>query len=153
MNWDVVCGGSVVACLEANGFNDEPEPVPGTAFLGCEPSANLLPELGAGFDDGERACFVFDHIVAGAEPILLSIDGWAGVAAGGWIGLPLSRGTLDEFAFGFFGGLAGAFFKANGFRLLHVHPSARDNSSVCRATTSASNDEATPFTARLLSAK
>ena len=68
------------------------EPVGGVGFFGCAPNVSLL--LGAGFGAGEKTCFVFDHMLAGAEPILLNIEGSAGAADDGWIGLPLSCGTL-----------------------------------------------------------
>jgi hypothetical protein len=110
----------------------------------------LLFVLDAGFDDGENACFVFDHIVEGAEPTLLNIDGCAGAADGGWIGLPLSCGTLDELELGFLGGLATSFFDANGFKLLHDHPSARASGIAPRAIAMASDNETTRFTVRLL---
>jgi hypothetical protein len=125
MNSDVVCGGSVAAGFGANGFQDEP-PLGVTGFLATLPR-NGLP-LSTGFGAGVKTCFVFDHIVAGAEPILLSIEGWAGGGEGGRIGLPLSCGTVVpklELEFGFFGGGGGSCFAANGFKLLHVHPSPR----------------------------
>jgi len=100
MNSEVVCGGSAAGVFEANGFHDVPEPVAAIDFFGCAPKFILL--LGAGFGDGAKTCFVFDHMLPGAEPILLSIEGSAGAADGGWIGRPLSCGTLDELAFGFF---------------------------------------------------
>jgi hypothetical protein len=83
MNSDVVCGGSVAVVFDVNGFHDDPLPVVVAVFLGWAPSPSLLFVLGAGFDDGENTCFVFDHIAEGAEPTLLNIDGCAGAADGG----------------------------------------------------------------------
>jgi hypothetical protein len=104
MNSDVVCGGSAAAGFEANGFQEEP-------LLGVAGLFTLLPKKGlllsTGFGAGVKTCFVFDHIAPGAEPILLSIEGWAGGSEGGRIGLPLSCGTLVpklELEFGFLGG-------------------------------------------------
>jgi hypothetical protein len=121
MNSEVVCGGSAAGAFEANGFHDVLELAGGFGFFGCDPKVSVL--LGSGFGAGVKTCFVFDHMLAGAEPILLNIDGSGGAADGGWIGLPLSCGTLDELAFGFFGGLDGAFL-ANGLRLLKDQLSA-----------------------------
>jgi hypothetical protein len=122
MNSEVVCGGSAAGVFDANGFHDVLEPVGGVGFFGCAPKVSLL--LGTGFGVGVKTCFVFDHMLAGAEPILLNIDGSAGAADGGWIGLPLSCGTLDELALGFFCWVGASFFAANGLRLLKDQPSA-----------------------------
>jgi hypothetical protein len=72
MNSDVVCGGSAAAGFEAKGFQDEPL-LAGAGLLTPLPR-NGLP-VSSGFGAGVKTCFVLDHIVAGAEPILLSIEG------------------------------------------------------------------------------
>jgi hypothetical protein len=148
MNSEVVCGGSAAGVFGANGFHDVLEPVAAVGFFGCAPKVILL--LGTGFGAGLKTCFVFDHMLAGAEPILLNIEGSAGAADGGWIGLPLSCGTLDELEFGFFCWLGASFFAANGFRLLQDQPSARAVRTAASVTAKASTSEAAPFTARLL---
>jgi hypothetical protein len=82
MNSDAVWGGSAGAGFAANGFHDDPLVLVVLAgFFVWLPKKDWL--LAAGFDEGVKTCFVFDHMLDGAEPILLSIDGCAGGGAGG----------------------------------------------------------------------
>jgi hypothetical protein len=122
MNSDVVRGWAAVGWgFDANGFHDEPLVELGGVLFNVPVNGLLFV---AGLGAGVKTCFVFDHMVDGAEAILLIIDGCGGAA--GRIGLPLSCGTLLPklgLALDFFGGGAGgSFFDANGF---HDQPSPR----------------------------
>ena len=127
MNSDVVCGCVAAGCgFDANGFQELL--VAGCGALLSVPVNGLL--FAAGFGAGVNACFVLDHIVDGAEAILLIIDGWGGGGAAGRIDRPLSCGTLlPKFGavLGFLGGAGASFFDPNGFKLLHDQPSPRAN--------------------------
>ncbi len=124
MNSEVVFGCVGAGCgFDAKGFHDELLVVVGGVLFKVPVNGLLFV---AGFGAGVNACFVFDHIVDGAEAILLIIDGGGGAA--GRIALPLSCGTLlPKFgaALAFFGGGGGAGFDANGFKLLQDQPSPR----------------------------
>jgi hypothetical protein len=153
MNSDAVFGGAGAAGFgfDANGFHDELLVVLGGVLFNV-PVNGLL--FAAGFGAGVKACLVLDHIVDGAEVILLIIDGSGGGGAAGRIDLPLSCGTLlpklGLLALAFFGGAGGSFFDPNGFKLLHDHPSPRAASTPQIISAAVKPSEANIFTASLL---